>query len=47
MLHESSFQIFNTYSISYQNLLYLLGVRDNVNQMWILKNAKDKNQYTE
>jgi hypothetical protein len=47
MLYESSFQIFNIYSISYQNLLHLLGVRDDVNQMWILKNAKDKNQYTE
>jgi hypothetical protein len=46
MLHETSFQIINVYSISdqsdqIQSYCDTSYARDGVNQMWILKNSKD------
>jgi hypothetical protein len=46
MLHETSFQIINMYSIGSQNWASGLSYsRGGVNQMWILKNSKDLLEY--
>ena len=53
MLHQTSFQIINIYSISDQNsaseLSVTLGTQEKtcVNQMWILENSKDLLEYIE
>jgi hypothetical protein len=46
MLHETSFQIINMYSIGSQNWASELSYsRGGVNQMWILKTSKDLLEY--